>query len=240
MNPPGTRSPTKRLAAAAALLLLALAAALGVLAPTSRSTDPVPAVESARAATTSPSQKLAELTVRPAGSMTGYSRDRFEHWSNAQAYGWTIPSWVPDPGSCDARDAALIRDGRGEEQVGRYCDVQAGTWFDPYTGNTYRDPSDVDIDHVVPLANAWRSGAASWSDARRERFANAPLDLLSVEDNANQSKGDKGPEAWKPPRASYHCTYARKWINIKYYWKLSVTSQEKAALKQMLGTCASG
>lgn len=64
-----------------------------------------------------------------------------------------------------------------------------------------------------------------------------PLDVLSVDDGLNASKGDRGPEAWKPPRTVYHCTYAKKWINIKYYWNLSVTSPEKSALKSMLGTC---
>ncbi len=117
------------------------------------------------------------------------------------------------------------------------CYVERGRWFDPYTGHTYYSPSDIDVDHVVPLANAWRSGASSWTTAKRGRFANVPLDLLAVEDNANASKGDKGPEAWRPPRSAYHCTYSKKWINIKHYWSLSVTSAEKSALKQMLGTC---
>ena len=71
--------------------------------------------------------------------------------------------------------------------------------------------------------------------AKKERFANVPLDLLSVEDNA--SKGDDGPEEWKPPRTAYHCAYSKKWINVKHYWTLSVTRAEKSALKQMLSTC---
>jgi len=197
--------------------------ALGLLAP-----------EEARAATAS--EKLAELRVRPEGSMVGYSRELFPHWSGAQEYGWRLPAGTPDPGSCDVREAALIRDGRGEN-VGSGCAVSSGEWFDPYTGNTYTAPGDIDIDHIVPLANAYRSGAASWTTAKRERFANIPRDVLAVEDNANQEKGDKGPEAWKPPRAAYHCAYSKKWISVKHYWALSVTRAEKSALKQMLSTC---
>jgi hypothetical protein len=181
-------------------------------------------------------QQLSELRVRPAGSMAGYSRELFPHWSDAQEYGWRLPSGTHDPSSCDARDAALIRDGR-DEHVGQYCDVVRGRWFDPYGGGTYTDPADIDIDHFVPLANAWRSGASSWTTARRESFANVPRDLLSVDDGLNQSKGDKGPEAWKPPRKAYWCTYSKKWIGIKHYWKLSITGAEKTALNQMLGTC---
>ena len=127
-------------------------------------------------------QELQELEVAPAGTMAGYSREKFPHWSDAQEYGWDVRD-----SSCDARDAALLRDGENV-QVAEGCDVVAGEWLDPYTGNTYTDPSEIDIDHVVPLANAWRSGASSWDEQQRERYANAPGVVLSVEDNANQEK----------------------------------------------------
>lgn len=188
-----------------------------------------PSVDAAR-------RQLSDLRVRAAGSMTGYSREQFLHWSDAREFGWKLESSTPDPDSCDARDAALMRDGKNE-RVEAYCDVVSGRWSDPYGGGTYTDPADIDIDHIVPLANAWRSGASSWDTARRERFANVPRDLLSVDDGLNQSKGDKGPEAWKPPRKSYWCAYSKRWISIKHYWDLSVTSDEKAALKKMLGRC---
>ena len=214
--------------AAAVLLTLLLALVLAVVF--------VGVSDGAEAHRASARDQLGELRVKPAGSMAGYSRDKFTHWSDAREYGWTLPAGTPDPESCDARDAALIRDGR-DEVVSSGCYVERGRWFDPYTGRTYYRPSDIDIDHVVALGNAWRSGASSWTAARRERFANVPMDLLSVEDNANQSKSDSGPEAWKPPRRAYHCTYARKWIGIKHNWTLSVTSTERSALSGMLSTC---
>ena len=192
-------------------------------------TQAAPSADAAR-------RQLSELKVRPAGSMAGYSREEFPHWSDAQEFGWKLPGRTPDPESCDARDAALIRDGR-EERVDAYCDVASGSWFDPYGGQTYTDPEDIDIDHIVPLANAWRSGASSWNTAKRESFANVSRDLLSVDDALNQSKGDKGPEAWKPPRKAYWCIYAKRWIGIKHYWDLSVTGVERSALKQMLDRC---
>ena len=179
-------------------------------------------------------QALQELEIAPAGSMAGYSREKFPHWSDAQEYGWDVQD-----SSCDARDAALIRDGEGI-QVGEGCDVVSGEWPDPYTGNTYTDPSEIDIDHVVPLANAWRSGASSWDEQQRERYANAPGVVLSVEDNANQEKGDKGPEAWKPPKREAWRDYAIRWVGIKAEYELSVNQQEKAELEQMLGTCQGG
>ena len=180
------------------------------------------------------SEALQELEVAQQGSMAGYSRQKFPHWSNADEFGWD----APDP-SCNTREAALIRDGESVE-VEDSCKVVSGKWLDPYTGKTYSRPSDIDIDHVVPLANAWRSGASSWDDKQRERYANDPDVLLSVEDDANQSKGDKGPEAWKPPNEAEWCDYAERWIQIKDKYDLSVNEQEKEALEQMLGTCTEG
>jgi Protein of unknown function (DUF1524) len=180
------------------------------------------------------SAALSKLKVASAGSMSGYSRDRFPHWSKASSFGWDPPQT-----SCDSRQAALVRDGKNV-QVGKSCKVTSGTWLDPYTGKTYSDPQDLDIDHVVPLANAWRSGASSWDDKQRERYANDPEVLLTAEDNANQAKGDKGPEAWKPPDKAEWCDYAERWIQLKSKYSLSVNEQEKEALQEMLGTCKGG
>jgi hypothetical protein len=174
---------------------------------------------------------LKRLEVAPSGSMAGYDREDFPHWSDAQENGWRVSD-----SSCDVRDAALIRDGE-DLVIEEGCDVESGLWLDPYTKNTYTDPLDIDIDHLVPLANAYRSGASEWDEARRETYANDPDNLLSVEDNANQEKGDKGPEAWKPPNRTIWCVYAKRWISVKSEYALTVNPQEKTALGQMLATC---
>jgi hypothetical protein len=178
------------------------------------------------------SEALADLEVSDPGSMSGYSRESFKHWSRANDYGWDAPET-----SCDAREAALIRDGEDVE-VGSGCKVTSGSWYDPYTDQTFTDPSDIDTDHIVALGNAWRSGASAWDNAERERYANDPEVLLSVEDNANQSKGDKGPEAWKPPNEAVWCDYAQRWVGIKDKYDMSINPEEKEALTQMLDGCA--
>jgi hypothetical protein len=169
--------------------------------------------------------QLEALTVATWGSMSRYSRDRFPHWSQ-QGDG------------CDTRDVVLKRDGSGVS-TDADCHIQRGTWVSPYDGKTFTDPQDLDIDHMVPLANAWRTGASGWSDAERERFAN-DLDvpeLLAVTASVNRSKGDQDPSQWRPPRHAFWCTYARDWISVKSRWRLSVTAAEKAALTDMLRTC---
>jgi len=169
--------------------------------------------------------QLDGLTIEPWGSMARYSRDRFPHWSRH------------DDG-CNTRDLVLRRDGRNVS-ADADCDITHGTWISPYDGKTLTDRADVDIDHVVPLANAWRTGASDWSEDQRERFAN-DLDspeLLAVSKSVNRAKGDQDPSQWRPPQRDYWCTYARKWISVKSRWKLSVTAAEKATLTDMLRTC---
>jgi hypothetical protein len=123
-------------------------------------------------------------------------------------------------------------------------DVLAGTWHDPYTDKTLhftnlKDLSQaeaIQIDHVVPLAEAWVSGARHWSGDRRVEFANDLHELLAVDGPTNMSKGDGDPAAWRP-RKGYQCTYAVRWIAIKTRWHLAVDPPEKAALDEMLGYC---
>ncbi|KAJ5688836.1 secreted protein [Penicillium macrosclerotiorum] len=170
--------------------------------------------------------ELASLTVAAQGSQDGYSRDKFPHW-------------ITQNGSCDTRDVVLKRDGTNVVQSSSGCTTTSGTWVSPYDGATWTQSSDVDIDHLVPLSNAWKSGASEWTTAQRQSFANdlTHPQLLAVTDNVNESKGDKGPEEWKPPLESYYCTYAEMWVQVKTYYKLTITSDEKAALSEMLDTC---
>ena len=110
-----------------------------------------------RATAATPGSSSSQLTVATAGSMKGYSRDHFPHWRDTGK-------------NCDVRDSILQRDGKDVKLSG--CNVVGGRWESVYDGRSFADPSDVDIDHMVPLANAWRSGADEWDDAKRGDFAN--------------------------------------------------------------------
>ena len=122
----------------------------------------------------------------------------------------------------------------------RQCRVEAGRWLDPYTGNAFTDPGDLDVDHLVPLANAHRSGGWAWSAERKRQFANRLGDaahLIAVTASANRQKGAKGPEEWRPPDTSYWCEYATAWARVKRAWGLTATPAEAIALREMLRTC---
>ena len=122
------------------------------------------------------------------------------------------------------------------------CMVTEGEWFAAFTGTTVTNPGDLDIDHLVPLANAHRSGGWAWSPEQKREYANSlddPDHLIAVTlQRANRSKGAKGPEEWRPPDESYWCEYATDWIRVKLNaWNLSATLAEADALMAMLATC---
>lgn len=168
---------------------------------------------------------LAGLTVATEGSMSGYSRAEFPHW-------------ISQSGACDTRETVLKRDGTSVV-TGTDCHPTSGRWFSPYDGVTLTAASGVDIDHVVPLAEAWRSGAASWTTSRRQAFANdlQHPQLIAVSASSNRSKGDQDPSTWQPTVTSYRCTYARMWIGSKDAWGLTLQSSEKSALSAALDAC---
>lgn len=199
-------------------LLLVVALLVSLVAVASATPPGIPSETTARS-------QLSSLRVATNGSGSGYDRDLFPHWHTVS-------------GACNTRETVLKRDGTNVV-TDSSCAATSGRWYSPYDGATWSAASDVDIDHIIPLANAWKTGASSWSTSKREQFANdlSGPQLIAVTDNVNQAKGDKSPDAWKPPLTSYHCTYARMWIGSKYKWALTITSAEKSALTSMLNSC---
>ncbi|MCL8017901.1 HNH endonuclease family protein [Streptomyces sp. AS02] len=202
-----------------------LAALTGVIAsvglfngPTASAALPTP-VSAATART-----YLASLTVATE-DRTGYDRDLFPHW-------------ITQSGTCNTREVVLKRDGTNVVQDSA-CAATSGSWYSVYDGATWTAASDLDIDHLVPLAEAWDSGADSWTTSRRQSFANdlTRPQLIAVTDNVNQAKGDQDPATWMPSRTAYRCTYVRAWVQVKYYYDLSVDSAEKSALTNYLASC---
>jgi hypothetical protein len=215
---------TRVLLVLAALVVIGLTAvAVGWLE--SRPADATPSDISPANEPDTARKQLAELEVRPGRPMAGYSRESFPHWASVE-------------GRCDAREAVLKRDGQ-DVVVDGNCRVVSGRWVSPYDGGVWTEPTDVDIDHLVPLANAWRSGAGEWSRDKRREFANDMVrpQLIAVTDNVNQAKGDQGPDTWKPPLTSTWCGYSVNWIAVKHHYGLSVNDTEKTELAKMLDRC---
>jgi hypothetical protein len=142
--------------------------------------------------------------------------------------------WTDDDADClDTRAEVLVRDSDGTTagDAGG-CHIRQGRWTDPYGGEVLTAAADVDIDHFVPLKNAYDSGAWRWSYPRRAAYATYlqdPGHLLAVRDRLNQSKGDRGPDRWLPPSQNYLCTYVREWVRLKGKWRLTVSTGERQA-----------
>lgn len=150
------------------------------------------------------------------------------------------PHWIDADGDCqDTRTEILIRDSTAPVKFKRNqgCNVSWGQWVGPYTGQVFTKASDVDIDHVIPLSHAHKTGGAVWSREKKREFANDPENLLTVDDSTNQGKGDKGPAQWKPPLKTYWCEYARRWRRIKGKYGLTISTPEESSLNVMERTC---
>ena len=187
---------------------------------------------SAKSNTPSASGIVLRVSVGSAPSgLPEYDRGEWRHWTD-------------EDGDCqNARQEVLIAESTIEvtfQSNGR-CRVDAGQWEGPYTGEMAGSPGELDVDHLVPLENAHRSGAWAWDRDRKREYANFlgyENHLIATTSSANRSKGSKGPEAWRPPLESYWCTYAIDWVTIKSDWGLTVTGAEYASLSEMLATCA--
>ncbi|KAK4622298.1 hypothetical protein CLAFUW4_07186 [Fulvia fulva] len=168
---------------------------------------------------------LNSITVQAESNSPAYDRDLFNHW-------------ITISGACNTRETVLKRDG-SNVQTDSACASTSGSWYSDYDGATWTAASDVDIDHIVPLKEAWVSGARNWDNARRQQFANdlTRPQLLAVTDNVNQAKGDMDPAEWLPSRTAYHCTYIRAWVQVKYYYGLTMDSAEKSACQSILNGC---
>ena len=188
--------------------------------------DPQPGSEAPGGVSSSPTA-ITELRVEPEVG-GGYSRDFFDHWIDADGDG------------CDTRREVLIEESLQPVTVGSGCFLDGGEWYSAFDGATTTNPSNFDIDHFVPLKEAWESGAHSWSDERRRDFANDlsnSASLIAVSASSNRSKGARDPAEWLPPDSSYHCLYAAQWIEVKLYWDLSVDPIEAMALDDILSRC---
>ena len=165
------------------------------------------------------------LTIAP-DQLSGYERTLFMHWIDA------------DKDKCDTRKEVLIQEAVSIPKLSSGCVFNGGKWISAYDGLATTDYSTLDIDHMVPLSEAWRSGAWKWSPAQREAFANDLTDsrsLIAVTASLNRQKSDQDPSTWLP--LVDKCTYVSNWIAIKVRYSLTVDTAEATALTTLIASC---
>lgn len=158
--------------------------------------------------------------------LDGYQRTFFKHWIDS------------DKDGCDTRAEVLIEEAIVKPKIGPKCKLTGGKWFSTYDGKNLTNASLLDVDHLVPLAEAWRSGAWKWTDAQRQAFANDLENseaLVAVSLSTNRSKGDKDLALWMP--VNEQCAYAKNWITVKVKYSLTVDSKEAIKLNALIDSC---
>lgn len=159
---------------------------------------------------------------------TGYDRDAFRHWIDE------------DRDRCDTRKEVLIAEATVAPSQGARCALSGGQWYSYYDNETWSDQADLDIDHVVALAEAWDSGASQWTTEQRRAYANDLGDdrsLVAVTDNVNQAKSDQDPATWMPTYEPAHCRFIGEWVTVKLRWGLTVDPDEQTALTMEAAAC---
>jgi hypothetical protein len=178
-----------------------------------------------------PASLLDQVRGAAEDARAGYDRDLFKHWVDA------------DHNGCDTRAEVLKTESRTPPAIETGCHVTSGDWLSAYDSVKTDDPGSLDIDHMVPLAEAWDSGADHWDAAKREAYANDlgyPNSLVAVTASSNRSKGDQDPAEWKPPTQTFWCDYATWWATVKIRWSLTADQAEVDTLRNMLNSCGGG
>ena len=168
-----------------------------------------------------------EIQIRTAPErIGGYDRKFFKHWIDA------------DKNGCDTRKEVLIAEAIVKPKKGPKCALTGGKWVSPYDGKSFTKDSGLDVDHVVPLAEAWRSGAWAWTAKQRQDFANDLSDsrvLIAVTASANRSKGDQDPKTWLPSKGK--CTYIESWVAVKVRYSLTFDTGELSVIQSYFTSC---
>ena len=191
------------------------------------SASPTQAVAAPSAPATGLAALLAQLVIEEEFP-SGYDRDLFNHWIDA------------DRDGCNARREVLMIEAVEPPTIGARCELIGGLWYSAFDGVTTDDDGSFDIDHLVALKEAWDSGAHGWDSDRRRAFANdldLPEALIAVTSTSNRSKGADDPAEWLPPLRSYHCQYVNDWMVVKIKWELSVDAREFSALRTVASNC---
>jgi hypothetical protein len=171
-----------------------------------------------------------------------YNRGDWYHWSNYERSCWTV------------REEVLYRDAVKDESLtildsnkvrtsdkNEACYITGGTWIDPFTGEEFYNPEDLDIDHVIALGYANSGGGSEWDGDRKQDFANNlnySKHLLAVSASANRSKSDKGPADWMPKNEEFHCEYVTIWTTIANNWGLNLNRSDKNKIVDVLEKCS--
>lgn len=160
---------------------------------------------------------------------SSYSRKDYQHW-------------IDEDYDCqNTRQEVLISESIEQVELDeKGCKVVAGKWYDPYTDQYFSNPSELDIDHLVPLKYAHLSGASQWSKLKKKNYANDLKNtqtLIAVAKSANRSKGDKPPSAWLPKNQKYHCQYLKDWLEVIKQWQLTISNNELEFITHKLNSC---
>jgi uncharacterized protein DUF1524 len=221
---------------AAAVLIAATSAGVLLATPTAGAAGSDAGTETGAVVNASAPLRDAPVPLRDAiaalrvadENRAGYDRDAFRHWIDA------------DKNGCNTRAEVLISEAVVAPTIGPRCALTGGRWYSYYDNVFVDSAGALDVDHMVPLAEAWDSGASAWTPQQRQDYANdltQPRALVAVTAKTNRQKADQDPSTWMPPYEGARCTYLTDWVTVKTKYDLTVDQTEKSTLEHLAATC---
>lgn len=193
---------------------------------------------------------LKDLKVVKKEESVDYDRKEWKHWIPYEGKScWNVREEVLKRDSIPKTINFLDKNKVPTQNENEACSIgvisdskitteNSGEWIDPYSGDLIKDSSKVDIDHIIPLSKAAKSGGQNWSKEKKEIFANDLENLLATSAKENRKKGDKGPGEYMPPNKDYHCQYAKSYISIAYKYSLTINEKDSKVLNKTIKECS--
>lgn len=204
----------------------------------STTNEPTAQSGSPTAPASSVEKSLDKIKVKEAENVA-YNRDEWKHWISAGSSCWNMREEVLYQQAEKGSVVLLDKNKKETKNKSSACSISSGKWNDLYTGKTFTNPKDIDIDHMIPLKYTATHGGQAWDSKKKEKYANS-IDgnhLIAVSASANRSKSDKGPGSWMPSNKAYHCRYVFDWVTVASKWNISLSKNDVNQIKTTLKGC---
>lgn len=183
---------------------------------------------------------LGTLKIEEADTSKAYKRTEWKHWSKVDGRNacWNVRQEALYQQAVPNTVKLINKDKKEVSDVSQACAVSSGEWIDPYSGEKFTNPKDLDVDHIIALGYTARHGGNGWDSKKKEEYANDLADVLLVTSaRENRSKSDKGPSEYMPPDDKYKCVFAKNYVGIANKYSLTITQKDKDTLQSALNKC---
>ncbi len=153
----------------------------------------------------------------------------------------------PIKDGCTTRDNLLYTENKGnikyklDKNGNVLCKPISGEWTTSFDNHAkvYTNPTEIEVDHTVPLKHVWDNGGWNWKSWQLKAYANdsTPGHLNLMEKTLNSSKKENSIDTWLPSELNtINCQYSADYAAVKHRWNIPSRDDEFNKLKRYLTT----